>query len=407
MNDSQCMALRDLLFVHRFPTNPHERMFRFMAVTPGVVGGSDATVHFAYAPAVWDRAGLDSTTDDVVSMLKILVENSPYKDDRLTLQFHDFLNGGWPLPWSITAKDSFNDFPVMVLLESPDGGVTGALMRDPHCDNVSAKLANAYAEPLEVVGLIEKLISLQQSEQFLGWYKDCSLAAESLDAAIASTPESEAGQKRVLIYRGVEWLDGLWNNPIKPDAYPMTLSSLADFHGTRTSAGKRKSRGGLNVAKRNQTIPGDYDVLDEALALLTPADGKSGCDYELLGAVKLLCNWWNTKAPESMRSAALFRVYAWDPENKTFVPGDPEEPAMQVEALSNNTSYALFELDGRPAVALTFYRGRAFNKEYDFGTQTYCTDGSPGWEIGVPVDQVDEAYYTLKGLRFLSESHYF
>ncbi|WP_341744673.1 hypothetical protein [Azonexus hydrophilus] len=399
MNQSECIELRDSIFASQFQTEPKERLFRFLAVEPGGVGDSDATVHFAYAPAVWERAGYGSTPNDVVTLLEATIDETPYKDKNLAVQFHDYLRGGWPIPWGITAKESFNNFPSLVLLEAADGKVTGVLMRDAHCGNVNARIANAYAEPHEVEDMIEELTALAPDEQFMGWYKDCNIAADSIDAAIALTPESDAGQKHVLVYRQMEWLWGLWNNPAKPHAYPMELSSVADFHGTRVSAAKRRSRGELEVAKAKQTIPGDYDVLDQALALLSPDDGGTGTDYEAIPAIKMLCDWWNSHAPEAMRPAACFRVYVWKSNRRTFVAGDPEEPAVQANDLASIPTYAVFEREGRPTVALTFFRGRLFNKEDACGTQTYYANGEDGWQIGVDLDQVDEAYYSLKGLR--------
>ncbi|MFT3960963.1 hypothetical protein [Propionivibrio sp.] len=312
------------------------------------------------------------------------------------------MRGGWPVAWDITAKESFDNFPTLVLSETEDGKVAGVLMRNPHHSNVDARLANAYAEPHEVEVLIKELTGLAPDKRFMGWYKDCNITADSIDAAIALTPESDAGQKHVLVYREMEWLSGLWNNPAKPHAYPMELSSVADFHGTRVSVAKRRSRGDLEVAQAKQTIPGDYDVLDQALALLSSSDGGTNSDYEAVPAIKVLCDWWNTHAPESMRPAALFRVYIWKPNRRTFVAADPEEPALQAEVLAKIPAYAIFQRSGRPTIALNFYRGRLFNKEDTCGTLTYYANGQEAWQIDQDLAQVDEAYYSLKGMRALN-----
>lgn len=402
LTENDCCNLRDLIFASTFQTGESgvsERLFRFLAVEPGGVGNSDATVHFAYAPAVWERAGYGSTPNDAMTLLEVTIDETPYKDKNLALQFHDYLRGGWPIAWGITAKESFNNFPSLVLLETEGGRVTGVLMRDSHSGNTDARLANAYAEPHEVEDLIEELTALAPDEQFMGWYKDCNIAADSIDAAIALTPESDAGQKHLFVYREMEWLWGLWNNPAKPHAYPMKLSSVADFHGTRVSAAKRRSRGGLDVAKAKQTIPGDYDMLDQALALLSEDDGGEDSDFEAIPAIKALCDWWNTHAPEAMRPAGLFRVYVWKPNRRTFVAGDPEEPALQVDVLADIPAYAIFEREGCPTIALNFYRGRIFNTECEWGTQTYYANGEEAAQIGMDLGQVDEAFYTLKGLR--------
>ena len=113
----------------------------------------------------------------------------------------------------------------------------------------------------------------------MGLYKDCDISALSLDDAIAQTPETETGQKDVFVYRDSEWLSGIWNNPQKPNAFPLKLMSLADFHGLRVSKTKRNKRVGLDVAKVNQTIPGDYDVLCSALRQLPENDTADKVDY--------------------------------------------------------------------------------------------------------------------------------
>lgn len=411
LTGNDCNNLRDLIFAKKFQAGTagsQQRAFRYLAVEPGGIGDSDATVHFSYSPPVWERAGHDSTPNAAISFLEAAIDETPYKGKQLAVTYHDHLRLGWPIAWGITAKDSFDNFPVLVLLEKEDGSVVGVLMRDSHSSgNIEARLANAYAEPHEVDELIEELKALAADEQFLGWYKESNIVADSLDAAVALTPETDAGQKHLLVYRENEWLHGLWNNPAKPDAFPMQLSSVADFYGTRVSAVKRRSRDDLDIAKSNQTVPGDYAVLDHVLSLLPDEDGDGKLDYEAIPAIKTLSDWWNTTAPEAMRSAALFRVYVWNQHRRIFVAGDPEEPAVQSDMLAKTPTYAIFEHDEKPTVALVFYRGRVFNKEDACGTQTYYADGKEAWQIGADLAEVNEAYYSLKGLRALHLRHAF
>src|SRR6185437_925447 len=403
LTNNECTHLRDLLFAMTFPK---ERMFRFLAVVPGGDDEVEATVHFAYAPPVWDRAGRPSGTNNVATVLQEAIGATPYKGRRFALQFHEYMHGGWTLPWNITAKDSHDNFPTLVLLESDGGRVTGALMRNPHCYSVTPRLAGAYAEPHEVEALIEILARLDTDDLFMGWYKDYNITAESLDAAIAMAPETDAGQKAVLLYRSSEWLFGHWHNPTKSNPLTMELTSVADFHGTRVSASKRKARSNIEPARDMKTLAGDWSVLDNVLGVLA----ESATDYEqhpegfeAHPAVAALCNWWNTYAPESARSARHFRLYVWDADNSTFMPGDPEEPAVQADALAHIPTYALFEKHGRPTVAVAFYRGRAFNTDLDGATQTYYANGEEAWDIGQPLDEVDEARYALRGLASLAD----
>lgn len=406
MNEAQCLELRDFLFVCTLPavsSSEPEQRFRYLAVTPGGSDTADATIHFAYSRPDWERAGQAGTPEDAEKFLEAVLDATSYKGKRFVLVYHDHLRTGWPIAWGITAKSSLDNFPILVLREAQDGKVAGALMRDSHCSIAKIHTVGDYVEPQEADALIEKLASLAPDELFFGWYKESNISANSIDAAIAMTPESDAGQKEVLVYREMEWLSGMWNNPSKPHFYPLVLSSVADENGFRVSKAKRDSRVGLGIARAKQTIPGDYAALDKAIEPLTPADGSGeNIDYEALPAVKALCDWWNAHAPEGMRTAAVFRVYWWNSEGRIFIAGDPEEPALQADQLATNPSFALFERKGSPTVALTFYRGRAENTAIkEGGTQTYHANGEPAWDIGLDLDEVDEAYYSLEGLRGL------
>lgn len=396
------IKLRDFLFASRFQKAPGESLFRYLAVEPGGVDDSVATVHFAYAPPVWDRAGYDSSPADVMVLLTSLIAETPYRDQPIALACHRYLGTGWPIAWEITAKASFDNFPLLVLCEDETGKVDGLLMRDAHCCNVEGRLANAYVEPDEVRSLFAEVTSRPANEEILpGLYTDYSFKADSIDDALALTPETDGGQKNVLLYRGAEWLSGLWNNPAKPNAFPMELMSVADFQGTRVSAEKLRTRAGLDVATGKQTIPGDYCILEQALRLLTPHDDDDGVDYEAVPAVRALCDWWNANAPEGMRSAAFLSTYLWAPERSTFIAGNPEEPALQAEMLAKTPAYAVFERQGCPTVAISFYRGRASNKESEGGTVTFYANGEEASTIGMDIHEVDEAYYALVGLRRL------
>ena len=299
----------------------------------------------------------------------------------------------------MTAKASYNNFPTLVLREDEDGSVSGVLMRNPHCRDYRVSFANNFVEPHEVDDLIGELNDLLANERYMGLYKDCDISAISLDDAIAQTPETETGQKDVLVYRKFEWLSGIWNNPQKPNAFPLKLSSVADFHGLRVSRAKRNTRVGLDVAKAKQTIPGDYDVLCSALRQLPKIDAAEIGDYEAIPAIKMLCNWWNTHAPESMRPAALFRVYIWNQNRRTFIAGDSEEPALMAEVLAEIPAYAIFTRDGLPTVALNFYRGRSYNETHEGATHVFYANGEFGTDIGMDIAEVDEAFYALRGLR--------
>lgn len=398
MNQSQCNELRDTLFAAKFPSGSKEGVFRYLAVVPGADVYTAATVHYAYAPPAWERAGEKS---DAEAFLRNLIAQTSYAAEHVALQYHDYLRNGWPLPWDLTAKASHNDFPTLVLHEVAGGKVSGVLMRNAQVGRTMENIADAFVEPDEVDKIIGNLRYLKPHERYMSWYKESNIDAASLDEAVAATPETDVGQKEVLIYREGEWLWGLWNNPAKHErAEALHISSVADFHGTRVSAAKRATRVGLDGVRANKTLRGDCTVLAEALALLRSGDMKTyASGYESTPAVKLLCDWWNAHAPVEMRHAASLRTYIWAEEDLIFAPGDPEEPALQAAVLAREGVYALFEAEGRPPVAVQFHRGRAFNTDTNGGTQTYLADGKEGMDIGMGLQEVDEAYYAVKGLQ--------
>ncbi len=404
MNQTQCNELRDSIFASRFQTENNERLFRFLAVTPGGADGAEATVHFAYAPAVFARAGYSQEIHDVISLIEAVIELTPCEGKRFAFQFHDYLRGGWPLPWGITAKDSVNNFPTLILFEFVNGRVLGVLMRDSHCAQPDVHLADVAAEPMEACRAILKFRRLVPDELFMGWYKECNIEADSLDAAIAAAPETENGQKGILIYRDAEWLNGIWNSPMKHQHCGLSLSSVADFHGIRTSTAKRNSRTGIDVARQKQTIAGDYSVLDRALDFLdflSPENVGEKVNHEALPVVVTLCEWWNANAPQDMQLAATFRIYIWQEGDRAFVAGDPEEPPMQADIMAKMPCYSIFERQGSPTVAIVFYRGSAFNSKGEWGTVTHFANGEAAAEIGLDLNEVDEAYYAVVGLRAL------
>lgn len=396
MNLTQCAELRDHLFATRFSTG--ELAFRYMAVLPGGPDGATATVHYAYARPVWERAGEQAEPEE---FLNTLLSATPLALENVALQYHAYLKDGWPIAWGATAKDSSDNFPVLLLLERPDGSVTGAVMRDPHCGRTVETLADRHVELEDVEAMLVEVRALNEDERYFSWYKDGNIQAESLTAAIEATPETSVGQKEVLIYRENEWFWGIWTTPEKRHtAEYLHLMSVADFHGTRVSAAKLKTRPGLETLHQIQTIPGDSIWLAEALDLLRPTDQKQyAADYEQVPAVKKLCAWWNAHAPEEMRFAAHLRAYIWDAKNSIFVAGDPEEPALAPGVLEQEGAFSIFEKEGRPRVVLQFYRGKAYNTAVGGGTQIYLANGKESMDIGLAPEEVDEAYYALKGLQ--------
>lgn len=399
MNEALRLQLRDLISGCTFPADEHghvHRRFRFVAVTPGT-DGAEATVHINHLEMVWQLAGVDESP---LEYLEGVLAGSPFADNKITVA----LCREWALPWDITAVDPSRDFPTLILFEHPDLSVDGVLMREPHHGSYT-ELADGYPERAEALALLADLQALDRYQPFLRWYKESNIHATTLDEACAAAPESPVGQKFVVLYRGHEWFFGIWNNPVKiprDASKPLSLSSIADFHGTRVSTSKLATRTGLELVKGQEMLRGEGAVLDFALAV-TRKLRQDGVDfevgqYETHPGVQSLCAWWNTTAPEPLRSAGCFRLYVWDEKTKVFHAGDPDEPAMDASVLVNSGPFALFEKPGAPLVAATFYRGREFNVARGGGSVVFSVDGEEAYDMGLALHEMDEAYYSALGL---------
>ncbi|QWE98134.1 MULTISPECIES: hypothetical protein [unclassified Cupriavidus] len=308
-------------------------------------------------------------------------------------------------------EEAFAGIPELVLLELPNGGVTGVVMREMRSSS-HVMFAGKFAELDEVERGIEILRRLDQNETYGTWRMESSIDAASLDEAITSSSESSAGQKFVSVYRGNEWLWGIWSNPSHPNRHltGLTLESVADFHGTRVSAAKCASRRGLDSVRANQTLAGSYQVIDAAIERLhgSRLRARDKQDYEAHPAVRQLCDWWNGRAPEGNREAGTVRLYVWSDLDRIFNACDPEEPAAQASQVDTWTSYALFEQPGMPTILASFFRGRRFNKDDGTGgTTVFAADGSEVMSLGLEVAEVDEAYYSLVGLEYLAQHEAF
>lgn len=412
LNTVDCQTLRDMLFAMRFDTE--ESVFELLAVVPGGVDSTDATIHYAYCEAVWERAGRTTDPDAVFQQWELgrsndpndyvaeLIARTPFAASALAIQCHFIVEQRWPIDWSVTAN---RHVPEVVLVERSDGSVTGAVMRETLC-NTHVHFAGCYVEPTEVNAGIAFLRDLGPAAGLYDWVKECNIDAPSLENALSNSPESVTGHKFVLVYRENEWFWGIWSNPTRCGVLTdsLRLASVSDFHGSRASHAKRESRLGLERV-RETAVTGGYATLNSALRLIRTRavpDSRIHHDYEANSAVKSLCDWWNTVAPAGMREAAAFRVYTWRPNDRSFIAGDPEEPALQVVDTVDYKGHALFETEGEPVVMVWFLRGRRFNTYENGGTMVYCSDGEEAYDVGGDPTDVDEAYYSLVGLERLA-----
>ena len=153
---------------------------------------------------------------------------------------------------------------------------------------------------------------------------------------------------------------------------------------------------------KHATLVGDWGLLDKALGLLRQDEQGSEQDFERYQSVRVLCDWWNTHAPEGSRHAGAFFIHQLDPDQQHLsILGYGECPETQIEDFTSSGEYALFEKPGRPPLAIGFIRGRANNQYIDRATHVFNADGSLCWDIGCPPSEVDEVAYSVRGLRQL------
>lgn len=382
-----------------------EHRFRYLAIEEDPTGKQDVIVHYAVAEPVWERQGWK---EDPADFLRERLTSSAYAQMRVGLQRHDYLRDGWPLPWGNTVKADTDNFPVLLVRTRDDGRVDGVLMRDSHHRGTLRWMADRHAESNEVDLLLRTLRAAPVHHAFHGWYKDRNLEGQDLAELIAQTPETEQGQKHVVVYHDHEWHHGFWNNPATAEHNPgLVLSSIADFYGTRVAHTKAQTRQGLDSICDRFTLHGDYALLDAAASAFVAAQGDFEGDLEQAAPIRPLCDWWNRAT--SVGPAGFFRLYVWNEASHIFVAGDADEPAIQAADMDDLSSWALFEAPGRHPVALCFCRGKAFNtvsEDDPNRTQTYLADGSPSYEIGLPLAEVDEAHCALRGLDYFSGLDY-
>jgi hypothetical protein len=403
LTDDERTALREALFApHAQAEGAPQHPLRFLAVVPDPADRHAAIVHYAYNPPHWERAG-DGT--DPETFLRQRLARSVFHADSIPVVGEPYQH--WPIAWGQTAKDDTNNMPTLVGVERADGSVTGCLLRNSFVGAAARQIAAHCAEEDEALAFVTQLQGEPVHTLHWGLYTERALSGASLVAVLAQMPTTAQGQKMVVLYRDGEWFHGFWNDPSRADnAYragrALTLGSVSDVYGGRVSAAKVAQRQDLAAIRSSFAYRGDHTPLHAALAAHTATAPVT--DEEAYPPVRGLCEAWNAIWANTRGPAALFSLYVWNPVDRIFVPGDPDEPALLVADLVENPmlSWALFEAPGKPSVAVCFYRGRAFHTPLDGQcTQTYYADGTPAFEVGLPMAAMDEAATAVRGLDFL------
>ncbi|WP_079416132.1 hypothetical protein [Thiomonas intermedia] len=183
----------------------------------------------------------------------------------------------------------------------------------------------------------------------------------------------------------------------------------------------------LDALRKLQTIPGDYSVLQRAVAAnaaFHPTDIYDG-RYEETPGVKILCDWWNANAPETAREAGAFYAYilrseCFDYEWLKYVNGPSDfnwaecddfyksfsavtEGFIATCPLEEIPTFAIFARPGWPTVLLAFLRGRKFNRihpDFEGVTIGYFANGEVAFDVNLDINdnQVDVAYHSTEVL---------
>jgi len=160
------------------------------------------------------------------------------------------------------------------------------------------------------------------------------------------------------------------------------------------------------LLKERAPLVGRWELLEAAMeAALVPKHVDYRTNQEQERAVLLLCDWWNSNAPESMRHAGCFLVYELSKEDQSLhTLADAECPQVFVDDFVNAGNYALFERPGANPIAVEFLRGQEHNRYINGSTHTYLADGRMGMDMHGTPTEVNESYTSMMGLRELAES---
>lgn len=319
-----------------------------------------------------------------------------YSDIRITHLSPDV--NTWQEKFGMSNVHIADSFPILILVKQKDGRVEGVWGYDTHSSgSIAERVGSMCCEPNDVAALLE---AVPDQGVFAGAVCMSHIEAASMDDAITATPESKAGQKSVVVYdmEAHEWLSGLWNNPEKEIHEELKglrhLSSVADFHGTPVSSLKKQSRPSFEAI--DFSVKASTDILYGAAEKAVQRPEYK--NYEDHPSLLELCEWWNTTAPEGMRHAKTFRLYAWNPRDEVFIAFDPEEPVMNAEQFSSHKPIALFEgTDGRKVAAI-FLKGHDDVAETRWGINIYQADGEVFWDVGCGKEDYDESFYSYKSL---------
>lgn len=282
----------------------------------------------------------------------------------------------WPAPWSLTAHPSDRSARSLLLAESPDGAVQGVALYSPLA-NFYDQIARTIYEPEDVQTLFDFVRLLAPETPFFGGFKSHDVSASTLDAAIAGVVRNDRDRFLLFVYRNNQWFFGLSNEQVP-------LQPLANLYGWRTTALVTSSRPPLDIARSHQTMAGDPDVLRRAIA----AAASKGVSLDDGPAERseinlILCDWWNTHAPESERHAGFFKAYFWDADTRWFIAGDDEEPARDASCFHH--SYALFDAcDGIPrATVIAFFQRLPLIPDGTHWLAFRYANGNEAYEVGM------------------------
>lgn len=375
------------------------RVFRFAAIQPSDHPEVAVTVHVAWVENLWRDKGLGE--HQVNEKVQEALAMAGLNGLKVEVKRHDWRQ--WPIGWADTILDSMNAFPTLVVVPQADGRLRGVVMADTMLGDAEAQIKKARSS-VRAQALVEELRGLAPFADHHGWFKQTNFEAEHLADLVATAPRSKPGQFSVWLFEDDHWKHGLYHSE---DGASIRLHAK-----TKPASHKPlKPAELLDKVRANQTVVGDWGVLDKALLNLAynerHFDDFETEDFEDREALQQVCAWWNTHAPEPSRHAGCFRLFAWDPRNRLFkVLGPGGEPALDednLKSLSASSDYALFERSGRPTLLAFFMRGRAHNRLVDGSTHVYQANGDLFWDVGCDLKHVNEAHVAVLGLAELQD----
>ena len=297
---------------------------------------------------------------------------------------------------------------LMILNVWADGAVTGAVMRSSTRMDLTVLIASTYTWPHEVIGFISDIAVMEPGDITHGLQrKQSRIQIHSLAAAVGQEYETTFCAFDVMIYYKGQWYLG---HPslaeLRSKKYIPSFKRIGNLHELAADASSAAPLDTKFTALAGQTTSGCLKVLNQSLGFAMGLDTDDALyirDPQYTPAVKHLCNWWNSKAPEAYRNAGAFYVYQWSRHERKFMSCVKDIDDLTIDQLTEKGSYALFQLNTGLMVAVVFLCVKEAMIEMNGRVHVFLANGDPGYTYEAVANQgtaakANEARKSIAGL---------